>query len=130
MRRFAFCLALLTAAACDLGSIFGPDDVRYIDRRPMNPVPPEYAELYAATELCLGMSGNFGAVQFFVADEIVMDGHRKAGTLKFPNDLTMWEHLMLTPWAVGHEFSHHITGIGDALHDELGGVPCQNAGAH
>lgn len=115
-------LLVLVLAGCSL-DIFGPD-VRYVNRRPLAPVPDAYAGWYAETEDCLGVRGDFDAVRWSVADSIMVDGVPKVGTLDFPNDITMFGRAVHVQWALRHEAAHHITGIGDDLHDARGQVPC------
>ena len=115
----------LTLALTGCGwSVFGPDVV-FVNRRPMDPVPPVYAGMYAEVERCLGARGDFGAVRWLVADSVMIDGVWYAGVLEFPDNVTMWSRTVALPWAVRHEMAHHITQIGDALHDEYGRVPCE-----
>ena len=110
----------LIVAGCN---ITGPA-AEYVNRRPLEPVPDWYREAYRQTEECLGVRGNFGAVRWFVAERVVVGGTEKAGALRFPHDITMWERAAHHEWAVRHEASHHILQRGDDLHDEHGQVPC------
>lgn len=113
---------LLVLAGCDL-NLFGPD-LEYVNRRPMEPVPVEYAALYAETATCLGLADRFEDVRWYVADSVIVNGRHRGGVLEFPNDITMWRKVVGMDWAIRHEMAHHITGIGDALHDDRGQVPC------
>jgi hypothetical protein len=120
MRWTVACLVVL--AACDL---FGPE-VLFVNRRPMVPVPNVYAEWYAATERCLVVSGDFGAVRWFLADSVIMGSTAQAGVLRFPNEITMFARVAQAEWAVRHEAAHHILQRGDDLHGEYGRVPCEH----
>ncbi len=116
-------LALVVVlGGCDL---LGPD-FRFVNRRPMDPVPEVYAEWYAKTEACLGVSGDFGAAEWHAADSVNVDDVPRAGALRFPHEVTMWRGAAALEWAVRHEMVHHVTQTGDALHNFWGRVPCES----
>lgn len=121
MRYAVVGLVFLVVGCTDL---FGPE-VRFWNRRPMEPVPEQYATWYAEVEDCLGVTGDFGAVEWLVADSIVAHDGAKRGYLEFPNTITVrWEYL-ITDYVIRHEIAHHVTQSGDELHDSDGAVPCQ-----
>lgn len=116
-------LIVVVLSACDM-NIFGPD-VRFVNQRPMAPVPAVYSEWYAATETCLGRTRDFGAVRWFVADSIVVDGRTHRGHMRPWRDATIREDHVLTEWLVRHEMAHHILRVGNDAHDEWGHLPCE-----
>ena len=120
MRRLALTLALLTAAGCDLGT--GPDDVRYVNRRPMEP-PDIYAEWYAATAECRGVRGDFAAVRWFVADDIRIAARHDAAVTD-GREITIQAYHVAHATVIRHEADHHITREGNGLHLHDGGTLC------
>lgn len=125
MRR-AILLACVVLAGCAL-DLFGPD-VRYVNRRPMVPVPAVYPQWYMATAKCLAMLGEIDAVRWFVADSIFWEGGL-VPALTSGDEITIsvdfaYAWPMLT---IRHESAHHITGKGVSLHLPDGGVVCDGA---
>lgn len=112
MRRLATVAALVLLAACDLT---GPNWER-VDVQPMD-VPENYAGWYAEVEDCLGQRGDFAAVRWFTATELSIDGVSKGGITRFPDEITMLVRRVTHPWSVKHEMIHHVTQVGDAVHD-------------
>ena len=96
--------------------ILGPD-LDILNHRLLDPIPPEYPRWYAEVESCLGRTGDFDAISWYVADDIIVDGIRKGGRIEFPNRITMRApHVYRTP-LVKHEMVHHILQAGGAIHD-------------
>lgn len=120
-------IALLLISACDVGLLAPGPDVHGTNVRPMSPVPAVYSEWYAETERCLGMAGDFSAIRWFVADEILADGEPVTGWLKDGGEVVMLETYADLEWAVRHEMSHHITGWDNSAHQEGGRIPCQSS---
>lgn len=121
VRVVGLVLVLLTLGCTDL---FGPE-VRFWNRRPMDPVPDVYADWYAEVEECLGWAGDFEAISFYVADRIERNGVEKTGLVEFPHAITVRVDQVWGPRVLRHEFAHHITQAGTSLHDGSGNVPCQ-----
>lgn len=117
MRSLALVLGL---AGC---SILGPD-MDAVDHRPLEPLPESYPRWYAATEACLGRSGDFGVVRWFVAESLAVNGREVAGVVRLPHAITMRRGFVDDEVAVRHEMVHEILGRGDELHSPTGGVPC------
>lgn len=114
-------VALLALAACDL--VTGPD-VRHVNRRPLSPVPPTYSAWYAEVEACLGRRGDFGAVHWFVADSMIVDGALVDGLWESPDDITLHPTVRGAERIVKHEMVHHVLQAGLSIHDGHGRVPC------
>lgn len=127
MRTFSAAL-LLVLAGCDL-NILGPD-TRYVNRRPLAPVPPVYAAWYAITETCLGLRGDFASVRWFVADSVYYDGRHVLGLTDYPDTITLPAVSLRDVITVRHESAHHIhnhaTGSG-GHHTSDGGMVCDGA---
>jgi hypothetical protein len=122
MRLIGLLLLAATLSACT--DIFGPDDVTFQNRRPLEPVPTDYRALYFQTAKCLGIAPRYDDVRWSVADEIMKDGQPAGAATTFPDDITMrWDHVNVGT-AVRHESAHHLTRRGDSLHLPDGGVPC------
>lgn len=111
MRRLAIMALALALAACDLT---GPDFER-ADVTPLDP-PPVYATWYAEVEDCLGQRGDLGAIRWFTATKLYLDGEPRGGVLRFPDEVTMRADHVTHVGAVKHEMIHHVTQIGDVLH--------------
>lgn len=119
MKRLIFLAVLLAGCA----NPFGPD-VRIWGQRSMEPVPAAYAAWYAEVEACLGQAGDFGAVEWFVADRIVTSGVTRAGYWSGSRILLArrWSN---TSFVVRHEAAHHILGVGAGGHLDDGSMPCE-----
>lgn len=124
MRSTVMLLSLAVLAGCDVGHIFGPD-LRFINRRPLEPVPDWYAAEYAAMEECVGRRGDFAAVRWFVADVVVLGGDRKGAGIELPHDITFDRDHWRNRYAVRHEAEHHIRQNG--VHLPNGDTPCERA---
>ena len=123
MLRHSFILVLPVIVSCSLNP-FGPD-VDFVNRHPMDPVPAVYETWYSEAEICLGASGDFASVRWFVADALSIDGIPKAGIFTTPHDITILSTVTDMRRIVKHEIVHHIfPNRGDSLHDERGRVPC------
>ena len=106
--------AALLLAGCELG-IFGPN-VEMWARRPMEPVPIAYANLYAAVERCWGRQGDFAAVRWYVADKIAVNDTGRARGATDGNEITIARDYINADRTVMHEMSHHVSGRGDEIH--------------
>lgn len=82
----------------------------------MEPVPEVYAEWYADVEACWGRRGNFAAVNWYVADKITIDTTGRASGATNGDDITIARHRTDSEWTVKHEASHHVSGLGNAIH--------------
>lgn len=102
----------LVVAAC---GILGPElDVP--NRVLLDPVPVEYPGWYQAATSCLAQPGDYDAIVWYIADEVIVDGVHKAGVLEFPNTITMRASTIHTRVSVKHEMIHHVRQLGDELH--------------
>lgn len=113
---------LVLLAAC--ASLFGPTITIWGGPYPLDPVPEEYRAYYAEVEACWGIAGDFDAIEWYGASRI------KYGD-QWVNGLIQGDRITMVSRQerhVKHEMSHHVSGIGDALHytDEYGRprVPC------
>lgn len=122
--RYLALFGLVVLTACDL-NIFGPH-AEYVNRRRLTEVPPQFAVWYAETEACLCQRGNYERVKWSIADSVYLVGAPRGAIISFPDDITIRADHMDSPWAIRHESAHHITQIGNELHDENGRVSCQN----
>lgn len=111
-QRRAFVLSPLWLSAC---GILGPD-VQVTNRRLLDPVPAEYPSWYEQVQECLGLPGDYDAITWYVADDVIVDGVPKAGILRFPHAITMHIDFIHNPVAVKHEMVHHVRQLGDELH--------------
>lgn len=120
MRRItlAFIVAL---GGCD--NPFGPD-VEFVNRRPMQP-PAWYLDEYRATEDCLGVRGNVGAVRWFTAGDIRYNGRSVAGFWTPPHDITIHVAMVVNHETVRHESEHHIRQRGAEIHLPDGSTSCE-----
>ena len=105
-------MALFLICAC---GISGPD-VETLNRRLLDPIPADYQGWYTEVGACLTQSGDFGAIVWYVADEVVVDGTQKLGIVQFPNAITMRTGWTRNRNAVKHEMIHHIRQVDDDLH--------------
>lgn len=105
------------------GCILAPVDLVVHGERPIVP-RLEYRAWYSAVEDCLGMAGNFDAIEWRAADEILVAGRRRAGVLRFPNTITIRSDAAHLEGVVRHEMVHHVTGLGDELHGPGEEVVC------
>lgn len=103
----------LFLSACN---ILGPTTTDFVNQRPMDP-PAYYAGYYAEVEVCLGMAGDYGAIEWFVADEINHDGVEMAGIIHFPNRVTIREGQVHSTVTSKYEMIHHVLQKGDEIHD-------------
>lgn len=116
---------LLLCAGCT--SIFGPE-VEHWSKRPLDPVPTRYAELYAAVERCWDHKGDFGAVNWYVADKITVNTTKRARGTTRGDDITIARQFVNNDRTVMHEASHHVTGLGDLIHyDNATRAVCDDA---
>jgi hypothetical protein len=106
-------LLATTLLVCGCG-ILGPD-VETPGRRLLEPVPAEYPFWYADVEVCLAASGDFSAANWYVADDVILDGEQKAGVTEFPHDITVTSAT--DQRSVKHEMVHHILQRGNDIHD-------------
>ena len=113
MRGVLACFVCLWVVAC---GIFGPD-LETPNRALLDPVPAEYPGWYVEVVSCLAQLGDYDAIVWYVADEVVVDGVQKAGILKFPNTITMRAGSIHNQTSVRHEMVHHVRQVGDELHD-------------
>lgn len=103
MRLFRLALIALAVAACQ-----NPAAPPFPAFRWMSP-PPEYATWYAEIEACSGLRGNFAAIQFGVADAVIIgsDSTYKGGWLP-PHTIVIRSGFELTKLVVTHEFMHDL----------------------
>jgi hypothetical protein len=122
MRTLTALLALALLCGCSVTDL----DLTYVNRRPLDPAIVEmYGRWYTEVERCLQLPGDSGSVRWHVADEIVYNGRRIYGLLKWPHNITI-DRVSLWEPTVPHEIVHHITGTGDELHDANDRVPCED----
>ena len=107
-------LPTLCVLLCACG-ILGPD-VETPNRRLLDPIPPEYPGWYAEVESCLGRAGDYDAIVWYVADDIIVDGVRKGGIFAFPNRITVRAPRVHDAFLVKHEMVHHVLQAGEELH--------------
>ena len=89
----------------------------YEEVRPMVPVPDSYAGLYTEMETCLGTTGDFGAIDFFVADYLESRDGPISGAIELPNTITLLVSRVENIISAKHEMGHHIKQEGNSLHD-------------
>ena len=106
------CVFIVLCVAC---GILGPS-VQTPNRVPLDPIPDEYAGWYIDVVSCLVQLGDFDAIVWLVADEVVVDGVQKAGILEFPHTITMLASSVHSRRSVKHEMTHHVRQVGDELH--------------
>ena len=105
----ALCVLL---SAC---GIFGLD-LDMTNRRLLDPIPAEYPRWYAEVESCLNEVGDFGAINWYVADRIELSGLTAPGLWQKPDAITMRANHILVIQTVKHEMVHHVRQVGDELH--------------
>lgn len=105
-------LVILALTGCN---ILGPD-IEHWSQRPLVPVPAAFADLYAAVEVCWGKRGDFGAVNWFVADKITVDGTGRARGTTRGDDITIARDYLDVARTIKHEASHHVSGRGNDIH--------------
>lgn len=113
MRKFLFCLPWI--AACGL---LGPN-IDEIRKRRLDPVPDVYLGWYEAVESCVGRTGDFDAISWYVADDLRRNGEPRAGVLRFPHAITLRADFVEHPGVVMHEMVHHVMRRGDELHGTI-----------
>lgn len=122
--KVASITATVLLAGCGILDLNGPDIKYWGGPYRIEPVPEEWAVWYAEVEACWGMSGNFGAIEWYGASRIKY-GDRWASGLIQGNRITMASRMERH---LRHEMSHHVSWRGDELHyyDEYGRirVPC------
>ena len=111
MRKFLVSLPWLLACG-----ILGPD-LETTNRRLLDPIPSEYPRWYTEVESCVSQFGDYNAIVWYIADEIVLGDVPKAGLLHFPNTITLRAASIHHVHAVKHEMVHHVRQIGDELHE-------------
>lgn len=117
MRAIALLVCCLLMSAC---GIFGPDFGSYVEttnRRLLDPIPLGYPVWYTAVEICLGKSGNYDAIIWYVADEIAFDGISALGLWEAPDRITLRATVTYIGSIVRHEMIHHVLQGGSRIHD-------------
>lgn len=110
MRKLLLCLTLLPACG-----IIGPD-IDFTKHEPLGPVPELYREWYADVELCLGIAGEFNAVIWYIADDIIYNGVSSFGLWQEAHRITMKATHLHSIRNVRHEMIHHILQRGNSAH--------------
>ena len=115
-------ILLLALAGC-AESIAGPDALgdMFYNRRPFASVPAQYSGWYGEVEACLGVAGDYAAVDWFLADSISLaNGTSHVGRWSSPNEITMVAQFAPTEWAVRIYMIQHVTQADSVRHADQG----------
>lgn len=105
--RYVLMVAAVFFVACE-------SPVELVEKRPLHPVPEEYAVWYAEVEDCLGEQGNFSAAEWFVTSRIHRDERDWTTAFRMPNEIIVMESVVGDPTSVKEMIIHHIRQDGDA----------------
>lgn len=117
MRKLLVVLAVLLVGCSE--SVAGPETPAdtFYNRRPLTPVPTPYAGFYADVETCLGLTGDFAAVDWFLADSITLANETShVGHLSLPDEITMVAQFAPNEWAVRIYMIQHVTQADSVRH--------------
>lgn len=90
MRPIAAALLVVLAGCSESPTDVSVDGGPFFGREPLSPVPASYADWYGEVEACLGVQGNFAAVDWFLADSIVDPQlGRRVGLWTPPDTITL-----------------------------------------
>lgn len=90
--------------------------LKFNNQRPVESIPEIYSEWYVDTEECLEKSGDFSAINWHTATEIIFDGISNLGIIEYPNDITIRIGSTRGRTVVRHEMAHHIVGPDREIH--------------
>ncbi len=110
IRRMVVVLALLLAGCRSTGT-----ELDAAGSQRFEP-PPDYAVWYREVEVCMTKRGDFGAIRWYVADEVRLGGQLASGVILLPHTITMGRKWVNHKLSVKHEMIHHVGKEGNSLH--------------
>lgn len=100
---------MLFALAC--GNLTGPS-FSSTNLEPLEP-PLIYRTWYNEVRYCLNIRRDYDAIEWYVADELILRGDEKGGVWRRPNRIALLKRLVYHKPTVKHEMIHYIRQKGD-----------------